>query len=56
MQTVNSAQALGTARTTVNTNVDEFTSKTNDIHNRTVDKITQYEAQYEPLVRKYDKM
>ncbi|BDA48981.1 hypothetical protein COCOBI_13-0910 [Coccomyxa sp. Obi] len=48
-------QAIGDARTTVNSNVDNFTSKTDDIHNSTVDKITSYEAQYMPTVRQYDK-
>ncbi|CAL8463863.1 g3398 [Coccomyxa elongata] len=48
-------QAIEDARTTVNSNVDSFTSKVDDIHNTTVDKITNYEAQYMPTVRQYDK-
>lgn len=35
--------------------MDSFTSKVDDIHNTTVDKINKYEADYMPIVRKYDK-
>lgn len=48
-------QAIEDARTTVNSNVDSFTSKADDIHNTTVDKITKYEADYMPTVRTYDR-
>ncbi|KAK9918047.1 hypothetical protein WJX75_000757 [Coccomyxa subellipsoidea] len=48
-------QAIATARDTVNSNVDSFTSKANDLHNKTIDKISTYQSDYEPTVRKYDR-
>jgi hypothetical protein len=39
----------------VNDNVGNFTSEVNNIHNQSVDKITDYENQYLPYVRQYDK-
>lgn len=48
------SQTVSSKRTQINDYIDQMQNKLNNMHNKTIDKVTAKQDQYMPDVRKYD--
>ena len=49
-------QSIANARSEVSSNLGPVQNEINDLHNQTIDRISNYESKYVPTAHYYDKM